>query len=85
MEIGAAIAAVFAVLLPLLQLWLSKEPKRIKEDRDAEIQQGRMDLASGAVGAVSTRIDRLSEASSNSTRLGDDADTQRRISSITGK
>jgi len=59
MEWGAAIAAVFGVLLWMLKEWQAGNPERQKEKRDDEIQQGRTDIATGNAPAVSDRIDRL--------------------------
>jgi hypothetical protein len=83
MGIGAAIAAVCSLLLPLLQWWISRSPGRAKEDRTDAIQQGRQDIADGNADAVSARIDRVPQTAGSAPVLGDDASTKERILRIT--
>lgn len=59
MEWGAAISAIFALLLWGLKTWSEGKPGREQEQRHDEIQQGRADIAAGDADAVSGRIDRL--------------------------
>jgi len=59
MEWGAAVAAVFGLLLYILKRYDTGQPKRDQEARHDQIQQGRKDIAAGDVAAVSDRIDRL--------------------------
>ena len=73
------IAAVCALLLPLLQWWISKSPERKVEQRNDEIQSGRFDIATGNAGAVSQRIDSLPQAANSTPKLGDSEDTKRRL------
>lgn len=56
---GAAIASICALLLPLLQLWLSKSPERKKEAQNEAIQDGRKAIVEGDVAGVNSRVDRL--------------------------
>lgn len=59
MEWGAVIAAVAGLLLYVLKRYDAGKPKRDKEARHDQIQQGRKDIAAGDVAAVNDRIDRL--------------------------
>lgn len=78
MEWGAAITAVFAVVLALLKWWQSQQPARDQEQRYDEIQQGRADIANGDVNSVNARIDRLLS------RQSQHAPGQRRDEAIAG-
>jgi hypothetical protein len=83
MGIFEAIAAVCALLLPLLQWWMGNKPERDAKASQDAIQQGRQDIADGNADAVSARIDRVPQTSSSAPVISDDESTKRRILRIT--
>lgn len=84
MEIGAAITVLIPLIAALFKFWLDRQPERNEAKRNAEIQKGREDIANSNVAAVSERIDRVSAQSGNTSGLGNDEDTKRRLAKITG-
>ena len=56
-SLGPILTIIGSIILILLKTWQDGSPDRSEEKRDAEIQQGRTDIASGDVAAVSIRID----------------------------
>jgi hypothetical protein len=85
----AAITAVFSVIALLLQAWAKAAPARTQENRNEEIQKGRMDIAGTNADPVAERIDGLLTVQAGATtgdtaKLGTDADTARRLAAITG-
>lgn len=59
MEWGTAIAAIIGIIALMLKQYYAGAPKRVEEQRDDEIQQGRRDIADGDIDAVNERVDRL--------------------------
>jgi hypothetical protein len=87
--VWSAVAAIAAIVLWGLKQWQASKPQRNQEDRDAEIQKGRADIANGDAAAVSVRIDSVpasgTDTTSDSAGVSDDADTARRLAKITGQ
>jgi len=85
--VPAAVTAVFTVIAALLQIWAENSPQRAKEKRDAEIQQGRTDIANGNVAAVNQRLDRVLTQDSSSCDAPEQSGgevTSERISAVLG-
>jgi hypothetical protein len=51
------LSALATIVALLLGWWLKNQATRIKENRNDQIQQGRTDIATGDVDAVSVRVD----------------------------
>lgn len=66
---GAAIAALFTALLPLIQYWIANSPARVKEAADEADQTLRNECNNLDAGAISLRIDEAITAD-NSTGVG---------------
>ena len=83
----ATIIALLSILGPILVAYLhwreANEPVKLKEERDEEVQQGRIDIVNSNADAISMRIDKAC-SSSNTSVLGDDEDTARRLKAVTG-
>lgn len=79
MEILPALSALLALLLPILQYWISKKPERIQERLNETVQTIRREIASGDANAITVRIDSLPKTSNSSPKLGDAEDTKRRL------
>jgi hypothetical protein len=84
MEWGAIITGLLSIASLLLKMYMDRTPQRTQEERDEEINQGRLDIANGDTAAVGARIDSVSEAATGDpAKLGSDADTARRLAEIT--
>jgi hypothetical protein len=81
MEWGAAIAAIFSVLLPLLQWWIANAPERKIEAQNEAKQQGRQDIVEG-----NARVDGLlsisGEQSGDSGPSPSTEEAQRRLDAL---
>lgn len=84
MEWLPLITAVLSLLGIIVKTWQDGAPVRKEASRNAEIQQGREDIASGNAAAVGTRIDSVPSATGHIAKLGPDEDTARRLAEITG-
>ena len=87
-SIGPLLTIIGSVILVLLKAWQDGNPARLQEVSNEKRQQGRQDINNGNVSAVESRIDSVltvsaGTADSGSVRLGDDADTARRLAEIT--
>lgn len=77
------------VLILLLKVWQDGQAGRDQEARNAEIQQGRTDIANGNATAVGERIDSVLTVQAGTPagdppKLGTDQDTAGRLAEITG-
>ena len=88
MEWGPLLLAIISLASVLVKTWQDGAPHRAEGARNAEINQGRTDIATGNAGAVSIRIDSVqpvqtSTATGNPEGLANDTDTARRLAAIT--
>jgi hypothetical protein len=82
MEWGAAVAAVFGLLLYILKRYDAGKPGRDSEARDEAIQQGRRDILDSNVAAVNDRIDRLLDQSDHTPGQSSGPVTSGRLSAV---
>ena len=88
MEWGPLLLAIISLASVLVKTWQDGAPQRAEGERNAEINQGRADISTGNVGAVSIRIDGVQSvqtgtAAGNPEGLSNDSDTARRLAAIT--
>jgi len=81
---GPLLLAFISLVSVIVKTWQDGAPNRAEGARNAEINQGRADIATGNAGAVSIRIDcvqsvQTETATGNPSGIESDTDTARRL------
>ena len=85
--IVTSLLSILAYLAPfLIEAWQSGTPARVKEKRNEEVQQGRMDIVDGNIPAINSRVDELlsiqDQQSSNTGQFPSTEDAQKRLDAL---
>ena len=84
MDFLAILAALLPLILNILEQWQSQQPARKEQNHHDQITALRTAIAGTDPIPVSIAIDRLCEGPGDPPKLGDDQDTARRLTAITG-